>query len=564
LRHKTYEMPAKPRRSLRRYGAVSAALAASLLGAPCTYAQEPTRTAAADGPAQAAGDAQAPRSSGSGGGSSFVESLIPGLELSAAVNLSETYATNARGISGAASSSRPDYITRAGINTNLHEHSRRVSLDANYTGAVDYYAQGSQSTQFTNYLQAFGDVIAVPDYLNFFGRAFAQPVILSNSGIVTANGSVAPNGFRNSYGFSAGPDITFRLGDFASSDTTATYGATYFTNPAGQSSSVVIPGLAGPQDTVMRTVTEKLSSGADFSRLSWSLAGAFSEIDRAQGLLSEKAGVGQFRYAITREISLLGTGGYDAISNTTPLTKDVTGPVALGGFALTFGEDFYLEVQVGEKYNSASYQGLLRWNLSPTAILSGSATDSVSTPEGQLLNNLSNLTATPNGTLTSSANIYANGSAASMGGFNAQGGGNSLFNQNIARYQRLNLSFSEDFQRDHASISVFGNRVTYLSGFFIGAQSVNSWGTQASVSHNLTPLLTGTIGGTYSNDQQFGGNASTFMVDGQLNYSLSPETSVYFRTDYLNRQSSAALRALSPFTGSLEDVRVTVGLSHTL
>ena len=46
---------------------------------------------------------------------------------------------------------------------------------------------------------------------------------------------------------------------------------------------------------------------------------------------SEKAGVGTLRYAITREIAILGTGGYDALSNSTPLTRNLSGPVGMGG-----------------------------------------------------------------------------------------------------------------------------------------------------------------------------------------------------------------------------------------
>ena len=277
----------------------------------------------------------------------------------------------------------------------------------------------------TNDLQAFGTVLAIPDYLTIIGRAFAQPVMTSNSGILTANNSVAPGGFRNCYGFSVGPDLTLHLGDFATSDTNATYGSAYFTVPAGTRNIPTIPGLPGPEDTVTRTLTEKLTSGPDFSRLSWTAVGLFSETSRPQSLLSEKAGIGTFRFAITHEISLLATGGYDAISNTSALTQNVTGPVGMGGIGLNY-EDLHFEFQAGQKYNSASYEGSLRYNITPTASLVGSATDSIQTPEGQLLNSLTQLTATPNGTLTSMSDIYANGTASSLAAFSAQPMGSSV------------------------------------------------------------------------------------------------------------------------------------------
>jgi len=562
LGHNTHKMPASGSRlSPRSFGLVSTALAASLLAAPFAYAQAPAASAGATpAPASPSSDT-GPRPSGESGVSSFVGSLIPGFQFDASVNLGETYVTNAAGTAGGA---RSDYLTFLGLNTGMHDHSRRVSFDATYAGSVNFYANNSQSTQFSNYLEAIATVLAIPDYLNFTGRAFAQPVVISSLGVNTANGTTAAGGFRNGYGYSVGPDVTFRLGDFATSDTNAIFGQAYFTTPAGAGAFPGIPGVPGPQDTTTRSLTEKLASGMDFDRLTWSLVAALSETARPQSLLSEKAGIGTFRFAVSREFALLATGGYDAISNTSRLTKDVSGPVAMGGIGITFGDELDMEIQAGEKYNSFSFLGSLRYNISPTAALTGSATDSVQTPEGQLLNSLTSLTATPGGALTSSGNIYANGTAASQGGYSAQAIGSNSFNQAISRYQRIDLTFSEDFERDHIQVGVFGNRQTQLSTIILGAPVNNSWGTRASLAHDITRLLTGTIGGSYTNFQELGGHARMFNVNGGLAYSLSPDTRVYLRADFIDRESSTSLQALSPLTGSLQDVRATIGLSHTL
>jgi uncharacterized protein (PEP-CTERM system associated) len=557
-------MLARPRRSLLRQGAALTALAVYLLAAPHAHAQEPTAVAQNDAP-PASGSAQTTsatdRSASEPGVSSFTDSLIPGFSLAATVNLGETYTTNATGLSTGA---RSDWLTFGGIALDVHEHSRRVSLDASYSGQVYYSANDTQSTQFTNNLQAVANVIAIPDYLNFTANAFAQPVVLSQLGSVTANGTVTPNGYSNSYGFSAGPQITFSLGDFANSQTVATYGAAYFTDPNGALPFPVIPGVPGPQNTTMRTISERLSSGTDFSRLGWSLAGVFNETDRTQSLFSEKAGIGTFEYAITREISLLATGGYDALSNSIPLRKDLSGPVGMGGFALTLGEDFSLRVQAGQKYNDLSFLGTLLWTLGPSSAITGSVTDSVTTPEGQLLNNLTDLTAALNGTLTSRSDLYANGTASSLAPFSIQPMGSQSFTQNIARYQVANLGYSQDFGRDHFYVNAYGSRLTQLEAVFVGPPVTNSWGAQATVAHDLSRELRGSIGGGYADYQELGGNARTFNVNGSIDYALSPDTSAYFRTDYYIRNSSQSLQSLSPFTGDLSDVRFTIGFSHTL
>ncbi|HET7085350.1 MAG TPA: TIGR03016 family PEP-CTERM system-associated outer membrane protein [Rhizomicrobium sp.] len=562
------EMLAKRRRTLHHHSAAAAILAVSLLAASSSFAQQssggtsaPTGAAAPSlGSSGSVSLAPADRPAAQTGVSSFADTLIPGFRLGLSVNLNETYATNA---SGVANSNSGEWLTDGGLSATLNEHSRRVSLDATYQGNVSYYS-GAQPTQWTNSLETVGNVIVIPDYLNFIGRAFAQPVVISNVGITTANNSVAPGGFRNSYGFSAGPDITFHLGDFASSETNATYSAAYYTNVAGGSNFPGIPGVAGPENTTSRSVSEQLTSGPDFSRLAWSATGLWSEMDRYQGLFSEKTGVGTLQYAITREFALLGTGGYDDISNVTPLSRNVSGPIAMGGFSLTFDDEFSLEVQVGEKYHSPSYLGSLRWNIGATTIVTGTATDSISTPEGQMLSNLSNLTASLGGQLTSSAGIYSNGAASSLGGFSAQSSGSLSFNQQIARYQRVSLNLAKDLEREHFNIDIYGERATQLSGTFVGRPVTNSWGGQAYFAHNFTPLFTGTVGLGYTNYQELGGSANTIDVTGELTYSLSQDTNVYTRVDYLRRDSSAALQALSPFTGSLDDARITIGINHTI
>jgi uncharacterized protein (PEP-CTERM system associated) len=554
-------MPPKPHRRFLKHGA--AALALCVWAAPLAHAQEVAQAGSASGRSAAPAPtvSAADQSAGQTGVSGFVGSLIPGFQFGAVANLSETYTTNSYGISGG---QRSDWITMVGLGITMNEHSARVSFDANYNGSVDFYANGTQSTQFTNDLQALANVIVIPDYVNFHASAFAQPVVISNLGAVTANGNIGSNGYRNSYGFNAGPDITFRLGDFASSITSANIGAAYFTEPAGTGSFTGIPGLGGPQDTTMRTFSEKLISGTDFSRLNWSVVGMLQEMDRPQGLFSEKAGLGHFQFAISRQISLLGTGGYDWIHNTVALSRDVSGPIGTGGIAFTPNEDFLLQFEIGEKYNDISYQGSLRWNIGPTAVLTGAATDTITTPEGQLLDSLSSLVSTSNGGLASSSALYGNGTASSMQSFSAQQPGSMSYNQSISRFQRVSLDYSQDFSRDHASVQVYAMRQTVLDRVFVGQPVNNSWGVTGSIGHDLSRLMIASVGAGYSNYEEFGGHASIYNVNGSLSYTLSPDTSVYLRTDYMTRDSSQSLQSLSPFTGSSDDLRVSIGLSHTL
>ena len=483
------------------------------------------------------------------------------VEFAAGVSASEAYTSNSAGTSIGAND---DFISTIGFNAAIHDRGRRVALDATYSFGASFYAKGTQSTQITNNLSAVGSIEAIEDHLIVTAKAFAAPVIVSNVSSVTAGNRSVPNGYRNSYGYELSPDLKFRFGQFATSDTVATYASSFFTNPAGPA-PVIIPGLAGPEDTNTRTLSQTIASGEEFGRISWTLGGIFSETKRKQGLLSEKAGTAELRYAFSHEFSLLATVGYEGITATVPLSRNLSGLIAMGGFSWTWGPDFLLTVQAGRKFNSASYLGNFRYNITPTTSIVASANDEVTTPEGQLLDSLTNLVATPNGSLTTTADLLGNGNPASIPTFNPQSPGSFGFDQTIARYQTVGLGFLEDFERNHAAVNLFGSRRTFISGILTGPPITESWGGQVTYARDISPRTSGSLGGGYFEDQELGGQARSFRVNAQVSYAMSREMQVYMRADYLDRRSSAALSAVSPtFTGSLSDYDILIGISRTL
>jgi uncharacterized protein (PEP-CTERM system associated) len=485
----------------------------------------------------------------------------PEFEWDASVLFSESYVTNAVGAPGA---SQADYLSNLGFASDLHEHSRRIVLDANYNFLANFYAKGTYPTQISNNLLALGDADVIPEYLDVNLRAFAAPVVTSNFGALTAGDRVIPGAYSNSYGYFATPDLKFNLGDFATWKTMPSYGQVFFTTPPGTPAANTIPNVFIPTNTTLRSLTEQISSGTDFERLNWKLTGVFSETDRSQGLLSEKSGIADGAYAINYEWSLLATAGYDAITNTIPLTQNVSGPVALGGIGLKLGPDFSFQAEAGERYDHLSVVGNLRYNITPTSLITASVDDYVQTPEGQLLNNLTGLTALSNGTLTSANDVLGNGTVSPLSSFSVQSPDYTALTNFVSRFQVASASLIEDFGRTHATISMFGVRQTYLSPGFTGPPTTNSWSVQLLASRNITPLLTGTLGGGYIYNQEFGAHVSTVSAQGELNYSLSRATNVFLSMNYNNRLSSSSLLVISPFGGNVADFMATLGIRHKL
>ncbi len=472
---------------------------------------------------------------------------------------SESYLTNAAGVAG---SDQPDYMSALGFSANAHEHTRSLSFDATYNFTADFYANNTVPTQISNFLQAIGTAQIIPEYLNLNLRAFAQPIVTSGLGVLTAGNRPVPGTYQNSYGYYVTPVLVFRFGDFASSQTVPSYGQIYFTSPTGTSAANTIPGLRGAQDTTLRSLTETIASGPDFGRLNWTLVGNFSETDNTRSLLTEKSGVANLQYAIDYEWSLILTGGYDDIKNSIPLTSKISAPFALAGFGLRLGTDFEFEIEAGERYKEFSLTSNLRWAFTPTSQITGAVNDYIQTPEGQLLNNLGNVSTLSNGTVTSSQNVFANGTGSSLGSSSIQSSDNPALDQQLSRYQTGNITWVEQLGRNSLAFSLYGTRRTYLASGFTGPQTNISWGSTLTVSRNITPLLRGNLGVSYTSDQEFGGEGNTVGVQGSLNYALSRATNVYLQSSYLTRDSSPTLQALSPLTGNLSDFIVTVGISH--
>ena len=429
-------------------------LAGSAVSSPSTAGSlttnSPAQPSTTGSPAAAA--PTQPTGSQSGG------SLGPEFQFNASALFSESYISNPAGIPGA---SRTDYMSSPGITADLHEHSARITLDATYSLLAQFYANGTIPTQLDNNLRALGNIDVFPQFLDINLRAFAQPVIISSFGAVSAGDTVVPGSFRNSYGYFDTPDFHFNWGDFASFKTMPSIGQVFFSLPPGTSALNTFPGIEGPGKHHL-TIRGSRRNIASRNRLRRSEVEAsrplHGETDRQQSLLSEKSGIANAQYALSHEWSLLATGGYDSISDTIPLTRKISGPVALGGFGLTVGRDFSFQAQAGERYNSLSFNGNLRYDIGATSLLTASANDYVQTPEGQLLNNLISLTALPNGTLTTADDVLENGSAASLTSFSIQSPDDPSLDQFISRYQIVAMSFLEQMDRTEASFSIFGTR----------------------------------------------------------------------------------------------------------
>jgi uncharacterized protein (PEP-CTERM system associated) len=499
-----------------------------------------------------------------------VPTVIPsGLTYALGVDLSETYTNNAFGLGTGANDA--DYITTVALTLAAHDQTAR------FTGALQYslngllYADHSSYDGIYNNLTALGSATLIPEHLIVQAQAFAAPILINSLGPLSGSNIPAAGGIntgtRDVYGYSVTPDITFRLGNFARSDTFLSQSGVFYIQPSGPTVTQIIPGLTSPTQTLVYSASERISSGSDFFQFNWDMTGSWNRyVETGGGEFTEESAVADLKYGLSREFALLATGGYESYVSTEALTQSLSGPIVLVGAQATLGPAFHADFRYGRQFNFPSYVGDLNYQLGPFTSIVASATDTVSTPSGQLLNGL-NLLGTDNQGNLINTNYQgaptAPSAPSSVTGFNpAPPGGLSLTNA-LAHYRTISASIVHSIDRTQFRITGFDttyDAVTINSGL----PNQTSYGLQAVISRNMTPRLTGSLEADYSVQNMLGGQFSLLGGNFAINYALTPWLNAYLRGTYQQRISDAAILANSPLSGNVSQATITIGIHQTL
>jgi hypothetical protein len=89
-------------------------------------------------------------------------------------------------------------------------------------------------------------------------------------------------------------------------------------------------------------------------------------------------------------------------------------------------------------------------------------------------------------------------------------------------------------------------------------------GGEFAVFRTMTPQLTGGFEVNYSVQDALGGTFDLFGGNINVNYSISPLTSVFFQSAYIRRVASDDLIAVSPSTVDTSDTIVTIGIRRQI
>jgi uncharacterized protein (PEP-CTERM system associated) len=312
-------------------------------------------------------------------------SITPRLELRETFDSNPTGAT--KGIP-----QRPDGYTSflPGINVARQTERNTFVLDYQLEGRKYYENEGLD--QIRNNLVEYSNTNLVEELLWLDTRAFIGQTVINQRNATGAVPQLQGNNTTEYYNYSLSPYIRNHLGSFADTELRYT-----FAQNTSQDSGGTLP------NALTNQISAVMNSGTDFSRLLWSVNGIYSDTDRS-GLstallapqfssrnINAAATRGIFEvgaeYGITREFSIIGTGGYESIHDPT-LEHNIDDGTWSAGFRLRPGPSTSLLLVYGFREGEHFWSGNANYDYDPNTRFTMRYTEGLVTNDTLMRSNL--------------------------------------------------------------------------------------------------------------------------------------------------------------------------------
>ena len=260
------------------------------------------------------------------------------------------------------------------------------------TGQLEYdkYAIATDQDQLFGNLYAKGTATAIPDNLfvdlnstvsqanRFGGIGFAPISQLSKSQLTQVYTSDISPYLRESYDGLVDTELRYR---FAATDFGGNTGA-LTTTPTG----ISLPALS---NTIFNEATATVATGSNFERLLSRLTLDAQKLDGSLVANSRISDYDDVEYRITPLIAALGRIGYENIHYMDVPAAEATGLLWQLGGRIELGPDGqYAIVRYGKQDGIYGLTGSLRYAVTPTTILTASATQGIGSSQEEIQNNL--------------------------------------------------------------------------------------------------------------------------------------------------------------------------------
>jgi uncharacterized protein (PEP-CTERM system associated) len=275
------------------------------------------------------------------------------------------------------------------------------------TGTFDYgpqfiaHAVDTTQNQINQNLFTSGKLTAVPD--RFFLDANASMFDASRLGDRGfGNASQIPTNLdTHTYAYTVSPYAQFRLSDLGQGEVRYTAGQTIFSGNTGTIASTGGGALPSLSNETEQEGLVKLATDPELSRLQAEFDGSYSDL--IEGLNSSRHTIGTLNgsYLITRAVVALFGGGYEKLTYPSQPTLDFSGPTWNVGGRYQPNPDQIVQLTYGEQEGQDSFTGNAHYRLTSATAVFATYSESNTTQQEQILQNLGSATETTPGNIIS-------------------------------------------------------------------------------------------------------------------------------------------------------------------
>lgn len=295
----------------------------------------------------------------------------PGWTIVPALGVEERWTDHLQGVGS--SSGHSTFITYILPSVLINGQTSRTSTTVSYSPSLQFYTENGDQNRIDQNLNAFSNIILVPERLFLDLRAFAglQPTYggygPSNTVAVTRQNET------QTLGFSAHPYLRERFGDLAVAELGATVSYTSQNGLSGNNAGQTLVTTTGNgQDLMSQQEYFNLNSGPDFGRFSAGLSLTGSQSTGSGGINDSSRYDGRvtLNYAVTRDLSVLTMLGYDTMH--------------YGGGTSYYPGNIYAGSTVPYSQAGIEWSGGLHWEPNPNSSINVSYGRQYGTQSAQL------------------------------------------------------------------------------------------------------------------------------------------------------------------------------------
>lgn len=282
-------------------------------------------------------------------------------------------------------------------------------------------------------------------------------------------------------------------------------------------------------DATTHTLSARLTSGRDFSRLQWQTIGVVSESFRKEAEDVSRWNVGtNVEYAVMRTFSLLGGIGYEHFDDG-DVVNDIDGVTWDAGFRWRPGPRTDLRLTYGRSDGEQRFDGDATYRITPRSILRASYTDRLLTGQDRILADL--------GAIAFDPTTFTLVDLATGLPFDPRVRGTSLVDE-TERVQTFLLGMDLVRGRNRYLVSATVQFSEEESSDAVQDEE-DSVGLRTSWIREINPTTTATLTGEYQRNtfEPEGQTDDEFRVGAAVNYSLYSNVDAFAAYDFALQQS---------------------------